>query len=70
MVPIEKGKRYRGWHCSICGRLYRRRDTTAREVLSAWWKHVRKYHPVVYRKKKKQQVRKMLITKRKRGQIK
>lgn len=68
-MPVERGRRYKPWHCSICGRVYRRRDSTAREVLNAWWKHMKKYHPAEYAKKKKQQIQKSLATKRKKGII-
>jgi len=69
-MPIEKGKRMKDWHCSICGRVYARRNTTAREVFNKWWKHTKKFHLRIYYEKKRQQVRKMLQTKRKRGIIK
>jgi len=52
------------WHCKICGKVYWREDTTRREVLNAWWQHMRKNHPKLYKKKKEEAVRKMLRTKR------
>lgn len=69
-MPVEKGKRMRDWHCSICGRVYHKRNATKREVLNSMWKHYKKYHPRKYREKKKSAIKKMLKTKRKRGLIK
>jgi len=57
------------WTCSICGKTYMRPNATRREVLNAWWKHMKKDHPVLYAKKKKAAIRKALATKRKRGII-
>ena len=63
-MPIEKGKRQKDWHCSICGRVYMRRDSTQREVLNAWWAHMRENHPQLYAKKKKAATRKAVATRR------
>ena len=68
-MPIEKGRRMKDWHCSICGRVYAKRNATRRKILNKWWLHMGKYHPEVYLSKKKSSVKKMLATKRKRGII-
>ena len=51
------------WTCKICGRIYKHRNATKREVLNAWWKHMKRFHPKKYREKKKKATRKMLRTK-------
>jgi len=51
------------WTCQICGRTYKYRNATKRDVLNAWWRHMKKYHPRLYAEKKKAAVRKMLKTK-------
>jgi len=68
-MPIEKGRRYKDWHCTLCGRVYIKRDSTRREILNKWWSHTRKYHPKLYLQKKTASVKKMLATKRERGLI-
>lgn len=65
-MPVEKGKKLRAWHCSICGRVYARRDTTRREILNKWWKHMKKFHPKIYVQKKKAAVKKAVATRKKR----
>ena len=52
------------WKCSICGRVYAHRNITRREVLNAWWKHTKTYHPALYRRKKATSIRKAIRTKR------
>lgn len=51
------------WTCKICGRTYKHRNATKREVLNAWWKHMKKFHPKKYAAKKKAAVKKMLKSK-------
>jgi len=51
------------WTCSICGKVYKHRNATKREVLNAWWKHIKRFHPKLYREKKEKATRKMLKTK-------
>ena len=68
-MPIENGRRMKDWHCTICGRVYAKRDSTRREILNKWWSHMKKYHPQKYFEKKTASVKKMLATKRKRGII-
>lgn len=65
MSPVEQGKRYADWHCSICGEVYIKRNSTKRDVLNAWWKHLRKKHPRIYKKKKAQATRKAIQTRKK-----
>ena len=68
-MPIEKGRRMKDWHCTICGRVYAKRNATRREILNKWWSHMKKWHYQKYLEKKKASVKKMLATKRKRGII-
>lgn len=63
-MPYEKGKKMKDWHCSICGRIYCKRDSTRRKVLNNWWKHMKKYHPATYAKKKRESVKKAKRTRK------
>lgn len=63
-MPIEQGKRYSDWRCSICGEVYAKRNKTRRDVLNAWWSHVKKKHPKVYKQKKAQATKKAIATRK------
>ena len=52
------------WTCTICKKDYAKPNRTRREVLNAWWEHMKEEHPRLYKEKKEAAVRKMLRTKR------
>jgi len=64
-MPKKKGHKPKPWHCSICGRVYQTRNATKRDVLNSWWKHMKKYHPSTYKKKKRSATKKAVATRKK-----
>lgn len=61
-APSRKDGIEMPWHCTRCGKVYLGGNHTRREVLNAWWKHMKKEHPRIYAEKKEKASRKAVRT--------